>query len=192
MHQPKFHCFVQRSYRNASIAEGKETTTIAVVRIFCDKNYLARKLTGEPKQYTLTLLPGFLIPYSVIPIVPVHDAIDAYIMKGNLTQIGAALRMRCLSAASFRMFYRRVCKRVNQWTALFLALVAALGGNIKEAAMGTKSSRKVAAQWAWFVFLASEYVRVYSRYPATEVITDQFLWQHIYAVLGSRRMGLGP
>ena len=191
-HPPKFHCFFRRTYRRDPKEEGEEAATIEVVRIFCEVNYRIRKQTGEPKQYTLTILPGFLIPYSVIPVDPVHEALDIYITEGGLVQVGAALKMRCLSAASFRLFYSRVCRRLESWTALFLQLVLTLGGKIKEADVGQERCRELQAQWGWFVLLASEYVRLYSRLPATEVIAGKFLQQHIYAVLSRKQMSLGP
>ncbi|RKX72780.1 MAG: hypothetical protein DRP87_20070, partial [Spirochaetes bacterium] len=163
-HPPRFHCLAPRSYRiEPSENGGEETATTKVVRIFCENNYRIRKRTGEEKQYTLTILPGFLIPYSTIPVDLVHQALDNYITNPGLMEVGAALKMRCLNAASFRLFYSRVCRRVEQWTTLLLRLVLSLGGKIKEADASRKPSRKLQAQWAWFLLLAYEYLRVYSR-----------------------------
>jgi hypothetical protein len=163
-----------------------------VVRVFCESHYRIRKQTGELKQYTLTILPGFLIPHSVIPVDPVHRALESYITKDELKQVGAALKMRCLSVASFRLFYSRVCRRLDEWTALLIQLILTLGGKIKEADAGEEQRRKLHARWWWFVLLASEYVHLYSRLPATEVIGRKFLQQHVYAVLSRQHMGLGP
>ena len=159
---------------------------------FLSVNYSIRKQTGKPKQYTLTILPGFLIPHSVIPVDPVHQALESYITKDGLRQVGAALKMRCLSAASFRLFYSRVCSRLNEWTDLLIQLILTLGGKIKQTDVGQQQRLKLHAQWGWFVLLASEYVHLYSRFPSTELIAQKFLWQHIYAVLSRKRMGLGP
>jgi len=192
-HSPKFHCLVQRTYRiDPSENGGEETATTKVVRIFCENNYRIRKRTGEKKQYTLTILPGFLIPYSTVTVDPVHQALDNYITNPGLTEVGAALKMGFLSTASFRLFYSRVCRRLEQWTTLLLQLVLSLGGKIKEADASRKPSRKLQAQWAWFLLLAYEYLRVYSRLTSTEIISRRFLWQHIYAVLARNQMGLGP
>jgi len=163
-----------------------------VVRVFCEVNCLIREETGEPKQYTLTILPGFLIPYSTVPVDPVHQALDSYIKEPGLKQVGAALRMRSQSAASFRLFYSRVCSRLELWTALLLQLVVTLGGKVKDADVRQAQRPELQAQWAWFVLLACEYVRLYSRLPRAEIIAQKFLWQHIYAVLSRKRMGLGP
>lgn len=191
-HPPKFHCFVRRTYRRDAREEGKDTAITEVVRIFCEVNYSIRKQTDGLRQYTLTILPGFLIPHSVIPVDLVHYALESYITKGGLVQVGAALKMRCCSAASFRLFYSRVCRRLDEWTALLIQLILTLGGKIKQADVGEEQRRKLHAQWTWFVLLACEYVHLYSRLPATELIARKFLWQHIYAVLSRKRMGLGP
>jgi len=191
-HPPRFHCFVRRTYRKDPAEEGAERAVIEVVRVFCGVNYRIRRETGEPKPYTLTILPGFLIPYSVIPVDPVHEALDGYIRKDELTQAGAALAMRCLSAASFRLFYSRVSERLESWTALLLALVLALGGKVKKADAGEERRLDIKAQWGWFVLLVWEYMRCCSRLPSTQIISRKYLHHHIYAVLSRQRMGLGP
>jgi len=191
-HPPKFHCFVRRTYRRNPEKEGEEIATIEVVRIFCEVNYRIRKTTGEPKQYTLTLLPGFLIPHSRIPVDPVHQALDSYMTKGGLKQQGAAMMMRCLSAASFRLFYLRIRSRIEGWTDWLVQLVLALGGKVKHADIDHVQSRDPEARWSWFVLLATEYVRLYSRLPSVEVIARRYLWQYIYTALSRHRMALGP
>jgi hypothetical protein len=190
-HPSKFHCFVERTYRKDSNEE-EDIATIEVVRIFCEINYRIRKNTGEPRQYTLTILPGFLIPHSRIPVDPVHQALDRYMAEGWLKQQGAAMKMRCVSAASFRLFYLRMRSRIDGWTDLLVQLVLALGGKVKDAEVDHIQSRGSEARWSWFVLLATEYVRLYSRLPSVEVIARRYLWQHIYAALSRHRMGLGP
>ena len=183
---------VTAANRKTATDRGEDTAVTKVVRVFCEVSYRIRKQTGEPKQYTLTILPGFLIPYSVIPVDPVHKALDSYITKSELTQVGAALKMLCLSPASFRLFYLRVHRRLESWTALLLALVLALGGKIKKMDVGDARLRELQAQWGWFVLLSSEYMRLYSRLPSTQIIARKYLHQHIHAVLSRQRMGLGP
>ena len=94
--------------------------------------------------------------------------------------------------ASFRLFYLRIRSRIKGCTDWLVQLVLALGGQIKEADVDRVQSRGAKGHWSWFVVLASEYVRLYSRLPSTEVIARRYLWQHIYAVLSRKRMGLGP
>ncbi len=75
-----------------------------VPRIFCEIKFLLRKHTGEKKQYNITILPEFSIPYSAIPVDPVHKAIKSYNTEPWLNQVGAAQQMKALSPISFRFF----------------------------------------------------------------------------------------
>jgi len=164
-----------------------------VPRFFCEPNYLQRKKTGEKKQYTITILPGLLIPYSTIPVDPVHSAIHSYITHSWLKQVGAARRMNCRSSISFRLFFFRVRKRLEDWIALLLQLVITLEGEVKEARRTErKEPRDLQDQWAWFMWLTSECVRLYARIPDTEVVPRKFLFHYIYCLLSRHRMGLGP
>jgi hypothetical protein len=100
--------------------------------------------------------------------------------------------MNCLSAASFRLFYCRVSKRLETWTAAFVQRVIALGGKVPEANTGQASREGLEAQWGWFIWLSTEYVRLYARLPGVPVIAQRFLLTYIYAVLSLQHMGLGP
>jgi hypothetical protein len=193
-HPPQFHCYAGRSFKTEQ-TEGQikeEVVATQVPRIFCEINHRKRLDTGELKQYTLTILPGFLIPYSTIPLDPVHQALKSYISEGRLTQVGAAMRMGCLSPASFRLFYSRVRERVQSWTDLLIQLVVTLGGHIREEAPNPPQQTELQARWAWFVLLSAEYMSRYARLPNTKVIAQKFVWQYMYAVLSRHNMGLGP
>lgn len=191
-HPPQFHCFAARTYR----ADDKETNiTTQVPRVFCETNYRIRKQTGEPKQYTLTILPGFLIPYSTVPVDPVHAAVNSYITGGGLKQVGAAMRMRCLNPISFRLFLNRVRKRLDGWIVVLIQLLHSFEGQLKELDTGRTEPREPKAfqdWWVWFVWLAAECVRLYARIPEAKVVGKQFQWQYIYSLLSRRQMGLGP
>ena len=166
-----------------------------VPRFFCEPNYLRRQKTGEKIQYTITILPGFLISYSIIPVDSVHEAIDSYITQPGLKQVGAARRMNCLSEISFRLFFSRVRKRLEYWIALLSQLIIILEGQVKEADVGRAARREpqgLKTQWVWFVLLADECVRLYARIPDAQVVPQRFLWQYIYCILSRHRMGLGP
>jgi hypothetical protein len=193
-HPPQFHCFAGRSfkteYNEGQTQEGVVTTQVP--RIFCEINYHNRLETGELKQYTLTILPGFLIPYSTVAVDPVHQALESYISEGGLTQVGAAMRMGCLSPASFRLFYCRVRDRVHSWTDLLIQLVVTLGGNVREEAPKPTNRNELQARWGWFMLLSAEYMSVYARLPNTKVIAQRFVWQYMYAVFSRHNMGLGP
>ena len=197
-HQPKFHCFARRTYRKDQKNKGKEKESAVatlVPRILCEINCQIRKETGEEKQYTITILPGFLIPYSTIPVDPVHEAVESYITDPGLKQVGAAMRMKALSPISFRLFLSRVRDRLEGWIVLLLQLVHTLEGQVKEVDVGRAEPKKpqgLQDQWAWFVYLANECVRLYARLPESKVILDKFSWQYIYCLLSRHYMGLGP
>ena len=193
-HDPQFRCFAARTFKRewkkGEIKEGIVATQVP--RILCEINYRKRLETGELKQYTLTILPGFLIPYSTVQVDPVQQALNSYISIGGLTQVGAALKMNCLSPASFRLFYSRVRERVQAWTDLFVQLLVTFGGNVRQEAPNSMHHNELQARWGWFVLLSAEYMSVYARLPNTKVIPQRFVWQYIYTVLSRHRMGLGP
>ncbi len=143
-HPPKFHCFSGRTYKNqCEDVKQEEDTAIStlVPRFFCETNYRIRRETGNPKQYTVTILPGFLIPYSTIPVDPVHQAVMSYINESGLMQVGAAQRMNCLNPISFRLFLSRVRDRLEAWISLLLQLVHALEGQVKEVDVPSRAQR---------------------------------------------------
>jgi len=198
-HPPKFHCFAQRTYKkdqiNANTQDEEDTVGIRVPRIICKRNHLIRIETGESKQYTLTILPGFLIPYSTIRVDPVHKAVESYITQDGLKQVGAAQRMNCLSAISFRLFFSRVRTRLENWMALLLQLLITLEGQLKETDVSRAEGNQpdgLQPQWGWFVQLAAECVRLYERIPGSNVVPQHFLWQYVYSYLSRHQMGLGP
>jgi hypothetical protein len=135
-HPPRFHCFASRTYRKEATEldeEGFAKVLTEAPRFLCEPNREVRKHTGEPKQYTLTILPGFLIPHSRILVQRVHGALEGYITDSGLNQVGAALRMGCLSPASFCLFFSRARERLGTWTGALTQWIVALGGTVAEA-----------------------------------------------------------
>ena len=196
-HTPRFHCFAPRSYRKDLAELGDQTDTDAkiltqVPRILCEPSRQIRKQTGQPKQYTLTVLPGFLIPHSRVPVQQVHRALDGYVRQPELQQVGAALRMNCLSPASFRLFFSRARERLGSWTLALTQWILALGGMVAEADPGTPRQEGLAAQWGWFVRLSGEYARVYGRLPRGQVVPGRDLPLYLYAALSRHHRALGP
>ena len=189
-HPPKYHTFAGRSYRDSESApEGK--THILVPRLVCEPNKQRRTQTGELVQYTIRILPGFLIPYSRVVVDAVQEALDSWLSEQAVSQIGAALRMGCLSPLSFRLFYHRVRKRISAWLIVLVELVGELGGEIAEHG-GAADHEPLRAQWMWFHLLVAEYLRAYARLPETQPILESMRWQHLYALLSHHQMGLGP
>lgn len=162
-----------------------------VPRIFCEINCRIRKETGERKQYTLTVLPSFLVPYSRIPVETVHEALDGYI-RTRCLQIGAALRMHCLSASSFRLFYRRVCERLGRWLFILARPLSAFAEAVDGVVVGESKREKLRDQWQCFLALSLEYVRLCVRPAEAALVGEKFLRPYIYAVLSRHYRGLGP
>ena len=192
-HEAKFHCFAGRAFRDGSVPGANVTT--AVPRFICELNRLIRQQSGEEKQYTITILPGFLISYSTVPVDPVHNAVAGYLGASGLTQVGAALRMHCFNAISFRVFLNRVRDRIEGWITLLVEQVHDLEGQVK----GVDVSRtppndpeSPAVLWKWFAYLSAEYLRLHARIPGTEVVPKQFHHRYIHCLLSRHHMGLGP
>jgi len=188
-HPAKFFAFVARSYLGDSCVKG--TTFIKVPRLICEPNKEKRRQTGEPLQYTLRILPGFLIPHSRVVVDLVHEALEGCIGQHAATRLAATLLMGCLSPLSFRLFYQRVQERIVAWLDVLVRLIGELGGEIAE--QGEAAAHEpLQAQWRWFHLLVSELLRVHARLPGAPVVLRPLRWQFVYALLSRHQMGLGP
>lgn len=177
-----------RSYRDP---EKRSTEWILVPRLICLPNK-QRKRDGEiGVQYTLRVLPGFLIPYSRVVVDAVQGALRAYLGQQEVTEEGAAFRMGCFNPSSFRLFYQRVCRRIAGWVTFISELVLTLGGTVSSQ-QPPAGSPGLRAQWAWYIRLALEWQGVHDRQPGASVILRPLWWQYVYAALARRQMGLGP
>ncbi|MDP7269318.1 MAG: hypothetical protein QF408_14235 [Pirellulales bacterium] len=155
------------------------------------ENKRRREESGEPLQYTVTILPGFFVSYSTILVEAVHCGLESYLGKQVVTQTGAALLMGCRNPRSFRLFYLRACRRMYLWTGLLMQLVTMLGGALPGERQ-TDGKDRMHSGWMWFSHLAEEYLRLYGRVPEAAVILEAFQWQYFYALFAAHRMGLGP
>jgi hypothetical protein len=94
-------------------------TKLDVARILCKKNYHKRKKTGEKLQYTITILPAPLIPYSRIPVETVFSSFNAYITGELKNQYETVLQMNCENRHSFRLYYLRIKNLLAHWYYFF-------------------------------------------------------------------------
>ena len=165
-HPPEFHGFAPRTYRKeqdeGEPEEGKEH--LRAPRLICRENKRRREKSGKPLQYTVTILPGFLISYSTILVDAVHRGLDSYLGKQTVTQTGAALKMGCRNPRSFRLFYLRASRRMYLWTGLLMQLVTMLGGTLSQE-QKTDGKDQLHGGWMWFSLLGEEYLRLYGRVP---------------------------
>ena len=187
-HPPKFYAFVNRSYRDL---EKGSTEWILVPRVICLLNKLRRQEGDASVQYTLRVLPGFLIPYSRVVVDAVQGALEAYLGRQEVTGPGATFRMGCLNPSSFRLFTRRVRERIGPWISFIGEIVLSLGGTVS-AQQPPAAASGLRAQWAWYAPLVCEWLRVHERQPGSAVILGPLWWQYVYAALARRQMGLGP
>ena len=192
-HPPKFHAFTPRTYRQErhDEQESEDKEHMRAPRLMCVENKRRREETGEPLQYTLTILPGFLISYSTIVVDAVQRGLDSYLGKQTVNQTGAAMKMGCRNPRSFRLFYLRACRRMQLWTQLLVQLLTALGGDLAQERK-TDGKDRPRSEWVWFQLLAGEYLRLYGQVPEAALILEALQWQYLYALFAAHRMGLGP
>lgn len=190
-HLPKLHGFAPRTYRRVNDDGSEDKEWLRVPRLICPVNKRRREECGASLQYTVTILPGFLISFSTIVVDAVHHGLENYLDKQTVTQIGAALLMGCRNPRSFRLFYLRACRRMHLWTGLLIQLVTMLGGALAEERK-TDERDRINGGWMWFSHVAEEYLRLYGRVPDADLILEAFQWQYLYALFGAHRMGLGP
>lgn len=186
-HPVRFLDFVPRSYRRE-----EASVSIKVPRLLCEPNRQRRRQTGEPLQYSLRILPGFLIPHSRLLVDGVQGALESFIAEPQTSRVGATLRMGCLSPLSFLLFFRRVEQRLTGWLQLLVILVGELGGEVCEQIATGSSCDPLAEQWRWLHRLLAETLRLYARLPQTQPVPEALRWQYLYALLSRRQMGLGP
>lgn len=190
MHAPKFFAFAERGYRQQT-SDGEDWILIKVPRLICEVNKQKRRQSREPLQYTLRILPGFLIPHSRVIVDLVHEALESFIGHAEVTRVAAALRMGCLSPLSFLLFFHRVQERITTWLEVLVQLIGGLGGEIaKERDAGLHEP--LVTRWKWLHLLVAELLRTYGRLPGTQPILKPLRWQYVYALLSGHQMGLGP
>lgn len=114
-HKVRFYIFVKRQV----ISDLDEVSVVHVIRIYCEINYKLRIETKEPLQYTLTVLPAFLIPHGRVQVNLVLQSFNMYVNKELKNQHIAALHIGCDSRHSFRLYYQRIMSRLDIWSSLF-------------------------------------------------------------------------
>tara|TARA_B100001971_G_C18257364_1_gene583326 strand:+ start:237 stop:890 length:654 start_codon:yes stop_codon:yes gene_type:complete len=196
-HPVQIHTYADRTYRNPEKQEnGKDYAVVSIVvpRLYCIVNHRLRKHDGKPLQYTITVLPAFLAPYSVILVDKIHQAVDHYIGQKPecCTHQEAAFKIGCDDPVSFILYFRRVKQRLSAWIVALTVLALTLGANIKQADVHSAPQTDLKGQWRWFTYLAATCLAAHGKIPGTKVIAQPLRWQYTYAVLGRRSMGLGP
>lgn len=174
IHDLEIHQFVKRVIKPNNIKVKK------VIRIICKSNQKLRDKTGEKLQYTIRLLPGFLIPYSRVPIPDIIKALDEYI-NNNITQQQATLVMNCNSRHSFKHYLSRFTMVIDKW--LF---------SLKEKSSQNNYENKysdIKGKWQQLK-LAVECIRIDIVLPVEVLLEYKYEYAHL--MFTGNRMGLGP
>lgn len=194
-HPVKIHTYVDRSYEDPQQKEKKEGETkrenmviIVVPRLYCPVNHRRRKDSGEPKQYTITVLPGFLVPYSRILVDTIHAALHGYLLHGDAqgrSYEQAAYTMNCAQPVSFARYLARVKLRLPAWIVTLTDLLVDLGVEITQADEHGHGGQDLRRQWMCFLYLVTKIVQA-------RVVAEPLRWQYVYGMFSYQRMGLGP
>ena len=154
-----------------------------VIRILCKDNHKIRKETGEEIQYTITVLPGFLIPHSRVVIPNLFRALEEY-FNGEITQQQAALLMNCNSRHSFALFYRRFSLFSHKWLS-FLSEV------FHQQKLESTAFQDINRKWNQLIALISRLKigQIIKTSPRGDMILR---FEYAHSFFDGNKMGLGP
>lgn len=146
-------------------------------------------------QYTLTILPGFLVPYSRIQVNSIFSAIEYYMTSNRPTLLEATFKMKCVNIASFRRYYLRFLALQNNWILLIIQVTIALGGESKQEEIKEIKEREedeIKHSWYRFQNCKKEYFYIHSQIPDNIIVIENFQNQYLHVLFCGNRMGLGP
>ena len=148
-----------------------------------------RKETHKEVQYTLTILPEFLIPHSYIRMHKVLAAIDYYVKTDNSSYSEAALIMNCINPLSFRRYYIRFLQKLYKWIMFIVKRILAVGGSIEQEKL-TEPALNTRDKLVEYEKYTARYFKQYEKLPGSNLITDKPGYLHVlYSING---MDLGP
>ena len=138
IHEIHFWCFVKRSYRCDTPDDSPDIFQIQytfALRFLCLPNFEKRKKTGDRIQYTFTILPSFLIPYSRIPINFIIAAVTKYeinrgIKGSSITVKQFALIMLAYDKKTFYLHKNRMQKLLPEYNSFLRSEIIKYNGNI--------------------------------------------------------------
>lgn len=147
-------------------------------------------------QYTITVLPSFLIPYSRVLFDKVIEAVDDHLVNGK-TQSESLDKMGCINILTFRLHFSRVIKLLPEWIELLSRWIIDLGDSIKNQTLSEtfpsdKGIKKNCLRWNQFKELLELFVVSYNRIPKTGIILKPFYFQFVHARFVLNGMPLGP
>jgi hypothetical protein len=181
----KIYDIRDRCYKD-SLEEYKK---IWVFRIICKDMKKYRKTTGDKVQYTLTILPEFLFPHSRIPIHKLLHAIEYYVKTDNSNFLEAAILIHCINPLSFRLYYLRFLKVLDNWIMLLVVLTLVMGGTINQEEL-SEPTVDIRQRMDTYEKYTKTYFYRHAQMPGSLLITDEQGYLHtLYCRNG---MSLGP
>lgn len=169
-----------------------EELQIEVVRIVCRVRQKLHKRTGEKLQYTLTILPSFLIPHAKVTFTDLSKAVSLYLAGKDFD-----LALNTLSAddpRTFSLHFGRISERAPGWNLAINRWIIDMGKTDKPKTLDETFGLKngVMHPWEKFIGLASDFCRRLESlgYSPAILEDEQLLMAH--AQLTFAGMGLGP
>jgi len=155
-----------------------------VIRIRCRENKKKREETGEKFQYTITILPGFLIPHSRVTIPALFEAFEGYCNEG-ITQQQATLLMNCSSRHSFNLYYKRFSSLCYKWITFLTKSLQLHKLETKEKPDDLKK------KWNEFTSRIIK-LKIDHIFKTSVPVKMFFRFEYVHSLLDGNKMGLGP
>ena len=171
----------------------KLKTKISIFRIICSNNFNRNKKEGSKLQYTLTILPCFLTPYSLVPVNLIFNSIQQFIINPNVTLKEAAIIMNCSSSLSFKLYYLRFQKYIKDWVMIIIQLLISIEGACKqEQIKEININNNTKQNWDSFKKYLNAYFNQLSKLPKSTMIIEELKYPYIHNHFCHIKMGLGP
>lgn len=194
IHNIHIHSVVIRSYSNSK----KEKFNIRVVRIFCYNNYKRNNESSDKKfQYTKTILPAYLIPYSTKSIALIINGIEYYLSNPNKTLITYAFQINANDPRTFKRYLDLLQKRIDVWIIFIINMIAKLNIAIKESTISYKTvlhsiKHDFHKKWDYFTKLIKLFLDGYDSLKNDLILTNEKIFPYVHMKLCQNHMGLGP
>ena len=186
------HPVTTHSYRVRMFLWNFNTLEIDVVRIVCKSRKKRCKKTGEKLQYTLTVLPSFLIPHARVTFFGLSKAIPLHLDRKDFDFV-----LNTLSAEDPRTFglhFGRISKRIPEWNLAIGRWIIDMGKTDKPKTLDETFRLKDRAihPWEKFIGLASDFCRRLESLGQVTAILEDEQPIIVHARLTFSGMGLGP
>jgi len=175
------------------LSDLKVKEKITTFRIICIDNLNKNRQYDLRLQYTLTILPCFLIPYSLVPVNLIFTSIQHYI-NSRISLKEAAILMNCSTSMSFKLYYLRCQKYIKDWIMVIIRLLLSINGACKEERIEEikNNDNNTKNNWVSFKKYLDEYFNQLSKIPDSVMITHELKYPYIHNHFCHIQIGLGP